>query len=147
MKRRFLLLPLLLLMASACEDLGPREGVAGVYRYTAYDDQGSLVITGELFFRRMDSTMVSGTWRFSASGSPEGLGPQIGEGNFLGNIQGGQMSLDLNPQYRDHNVILTGTITETRYEGEWMWVGYGGPIESGTFEAEKQRYSTTRGPI
>jgi len=45
------------------------------------------------------------------------------------------MYIDLNPNIRDANVFLRGTIDGKRFHGKWTFSAYTGPVTEGTFEA------------
>jgi hypothetical protein len=48
------------------------------------------------------------------------------------------MTLDLNPGWVDHNLLLHGRITSYTYLGEWEQVGFIGVMARGTFSAIKK---------
>jgi hypothetical protein len=85
-----------------------------------------------------DSVNVSGSWEFQKIGEPQQIGPQVGRGELRGVVDAERISIDLNPDYRDNNVILNGVVSGDTISGSWMYVGFPGPINSGTFQATKQ---------
>jgi hypothetical protein len=53
-------------------------------------------------------------------------------------LRGNVLSINLNPDYVDNNVLLTGRFSRTGYSGQWQWVGFRGVITSGTFQAVRR---------
>ncbi len=114
---------------------GPGDtSIVGMYRYTGYDSLGAVLITGTLEFKSVDSTSARGTWELDG---PEGYGPQIGVGTFEGWIDGGVVTLNLNPGWADNNVFLYGRMAAGVYSGQWDWVTFIGPTYTGSFTAVK----------
>ena len=115
---------------------GP-ETPQGRYVYKGYDSTGVKIVTGWLKIELDDSFTVSGEWNFYQVGEPENIGPQIGSGNLIGNYEKGKLSLNLNPNMQDNNVLLSGDYNDKIFAGEWMYVGYPGVLNQGTFRAVK----------
>ncbi len=114
----------------------PRDTtLIGDYRYTGYDSLGAAIITGTLGFRSVDSTSTRGVWELDG---PAGYGPQIGVGTFEGWIDGGVVTLNLNPGWADNNVFLYGRLAAGVYSGQWDWVTFIGPTYTGSFKAVKK---------
>jgi hypothetical protein len=67
-----------------------------------------------------DSATISGKWHFRSIGSPTNIGPQTGDGNLVGGVENGRVWIELNPQFKDNNLQLTGTLQGGRYSGQWM---------------------------
>jgi hypothetical protein len=67
-------------------------------------------------------------------------GPQIGKGDLRGSMkEDGELWINLNPDWVDHNVYLTGRYTGARYsdfEGTWVYSTFAGGIDGGRFEAK-----------
>lgn len=126
------------ILFSWCDDIitGP-ETPEGRYAYKGYDSTGVKIVTGWLKIELDDSVAVSGKWNFFNVGQPENIGPQIGSGSLIGNYEKGKLSLDLNPNMRDNNVVLIGDYEEKKFEGEWMYIGFAGVLNRGTFKAVK----------
>jgi hypothetical protein len=71
-------------------------------------------------------------------GNPQDIGPQTGDGTLVGGFHNGKLWVELNPQFRDNNLQLTGTLVGNRYSGEWAWISFVGITSTGTFEAVRQ---------
>lgn len=109
----------------------------GAYEYVGYDTNEVQIIEGWFNIEEEDSSGISGTWEFKSVNNPDYAGIHIGDGVFAGWIDSNHISIELYPGYRDHNVNLSGTMTNERIEGEWTTSGFAGPINHGTFHAEK----------
>jgi hypothetical protein len=136
----------LCLLSPACEDQGedpvssPYPGtVPSTYTYRAYTSSGALAVQGTLTLARSDSTTIVGTWTLEGVLSIDRVGPQIGTGTVAGVMTGSTLSLDLNPGWRDNNVILHGTIDGEKIVGTWSWVTFAGPTTNGAFEAVRKK--------
>ncbi len=44
-------------------------------------------------------------------------------------------SINLNPDYVDNNVFLLGVLEGTKMNGRWMYTGFPGVVNEGTFKA------------
>lgn len=143
----FLLCAVLL---GACRSFSERssDSPAGTYSYVAYDADGEKVVAGVLqigAIRGVEnrSYLLEGTWDMKAVGnSKEEIGPQLGKGRLIGTVDAdGSYWIDLNPDFRDNNVMLHGQIAGRIYEeieGEWQHVTLIGPANEGSFEAVRQ---------
>jgi hypothetical protein len=118
-----------------CTDSPTQPAPAGSFAYTSYDTTGAAVVTGWFTLDVSDSGAVSGEWHFWGIGNPRDVGPQIGGGALVGGFAEGDLWLELNPQFRDHNLSLHGTLQDDRYAGEWVWSSFVGVTNHGTFEA------------
>ena len=138
-------------LGTGCSDLGEPVGETGLvgtdgveyrevrpYTYTGYDSGGAVLITGRLNLVFSDTPEVSGTWDLAAApGVPtQGLGPQVGKGLLTGRLEGSAIGLNLNPNFVDNNVVLTGTLSSQKIEGRWDYVGFPGIIRRGAFVAQ-----------
>jgi len=103
--------------------------------YTSYDTTGTAIVNGWFTMTISDSGAISGEWHFNPIGNPQNIGPQTGEGNLIGSIYENNIWIELNPQYADNNLQLTGTLEGDRYAGEWMSIGFPGVTNHGSFEA------------
>jgi hypothetical protein len=126
---------------SSCEDGGSETGVgplpSGAYRYTSYDTNGVAIVRGWLSFTYEDSALITGEWKLDKIGNPQGIGPQIGGGTLAGSFYRGKLVIELNPQFRDNNLQLVGTLKTGGYRGEWFWISFVGISGRGTFEAAR----------
>ena len=126
------------LLFSWCDDLiTSPETPEGRYAYKGYDSTGVKIVAGWLKIELADSVTVTGEWNFYKVGQPENIGPQIGSGSLIGSYEKGRLSLNLNPNMIDNNVVLNGDYSEKKFEGEWMYIGVMGVINRGTFKAVK----------
>jgi hypothetical protein len=136
----------LFLVSPGCEDHGvatvnsPIPGAEpSTYTYRAYTSAGVLAVIGTLTMARSDSTRIVGTWALEGVSSIDSVGPQVGTGMLAGELKSSKLTLDLNPGWRDHNVILTGSIEGEKIVGSWMWITFAGPRTSGTFEVARKK--------
>lgn len=130
----------------ACEDQGestvisPLPGaVPTAYSYRAYTSAGLLAVVGTLTLAKTDSTKIAGTWATEGVSSIDRVGPQLGAGTLAGVLTGSTLSVDLNPGWRDNNVILVGSVEGGKIAGTWSWVTFAGPTSNGTFEAVRTK--------
>jgi hypothetical protein len=135
MKPLFLFIPILIAFWSCEQPVATSP--PGAFQYKAFDSTGTLVVQGWIVLDTRDSTHVVGEWRFAKIGEPHNIGPQVGEGNFEGSFYGGDLYLNLNPRFADNNVLLNGTLREKSFSGTWMWVGFPGPLNHGSFQAAR----------
>lgn len=108
-----------------------------IYRYTAYDSSHSKVARGWLFLKFKDD-MIKGEWEIEAVGSPQNIGPQTGNGNLKGGYGIDSIWVELQPQMCDNNLLLKGYLTDDGYSGRWIYVGFMGIINTGTFTVRKK---------
>lgn len=109
----------------------------GTYRYTSYDTTGTVLVRGWFTMDISDSNTISGEWHFTAVDTPKNIGPQTGDGKLVGSIKGTSVWIELNPQYRDNNLGLIGTLQGNRFSGTWQWISFAGISNQGPFVAEK----------
>lgn len=136
----------LFLVFPGCEDQGntdvnsPNPGTEpSTYTYKAYTSAGILAVVGALTLARIDSTMIAGTWVLEGVSSIDSVGPQLGTGRLAGELTESKLSLDLNPGWRDNNVVLIGSIEREKIVGTWTWITFAGPRTKGSFEAVKKQ--------
>lgn len=137
--RKFVLFLLIVLMASCYKN---RDGIFNilpkdVYTYTGCDSTGVVIVKGWLVLELEDSTQVTGEWEINKVGDPKGIGPQIGKGTLVGGFNEDQLWINLNPDYMDDNVFLSGSLEETEYSGTWSYSTFVGPVNWGVFKAVK----------
>ena len=110
---------------------------AEAFGYKAYDASGLRIAEGWFRFAIHDSAHISGEWHFARTNPTPNIGPQIGDGVLNETYQYGVLSLNLNPGNADNNVFLQGDYSGSSFAGDWVWIGFAGPINSGRFEATK----------
>lgn len=136
------LLVLLVLLALHCErNLNAPDSdttQSGAYSYTAYNTENAAVVSGWFTIEPTDSTAIRGEWHFQALGDTQHLGPQIGDGLLVGTLENNVLSINLNPDWVDNNVVLNGTRLGNRFDGTWMWITIAGPWTGGSFKAVKK---------
>ena len=141
MKIYVIIISLLLCIFFSCEkdksSVGFGPGPSGSFSYLSYDSLGTPVVSGWLTFEMTDSVKIDGSWQLKRLINRDDLGPQFGEGELIGQIEDLSIWMELNPQFRDHNLSLVGTISNSRIEGKWYWVSLPGVTNWGTFRAVK----------
>ncbi len=141
MKNYLIISSLLLCTLFSCEkdnsSIGFEPGPPGSYSYLSYDSLGTPVVSGWLKFEMTDSITIGGSWQLRKLVNRDDLGPQFGEGKLIGRIEDSSINMELNPQFRDHNLGLVGTRSNSRIEGKWFWVSLRGVTNWGTFKAVK----------
>ena len=141
MKNLFWLLSisvLFLILLGSCHNDPPTGTVSvGRFQYRAYDTSGTIVVEGWLTLTIIDSTNVQGEWHFTKVGNPANIGFHYGDGVLRGAFYHAGLSVGLNPNYIDNNVVLFGTYDGNSYVGTWQWIGFPGVLNHGTFEAVK----------
>ncbi len=139
-KLLFIVLLALLFSFASCDNesnslVGPTP--SGAYSYTSFDSLGMAIVRGWFTMIHEDSTKLIGNWSFQKIGNPQDVGPQVGAGKLVGGVDQDKIWVELNPQYRDHNLQLQGSITGNKFSGEWMWLSLAGISNHGTFVAIK----------
>jgi len=130
------LLPLLVAVTTCTQ---PTDSTPpGAFAFSSYDSTGAPLSSGWFSMKFSDSVTISGEWHFNPHDNPQDVGPQIGQGTLTGLVQGDQVFINLNPEFADNNVALSGTMTENRISGIWMWTTFAGPTNQGTFNAVKK---------
>lgn len=104
------------------------------YQYVGSSRDGVPIVRGQLSLFLADGN-VRGTWQLHSALSEGRIGPQIGRGSLVGTYSNGALHVNLNPNFLDNNVLLTGRFDRNRYAGRWEWVGFPGVLNGGTFEA------------
>ncbi len=114
-------------------------GVSGptydTYNYRAYDQSDRLVVVGDLVFHQLDTVHVKGAWQMLNVNGAEMTGISEAFGRFEGQLKADSLYIDLNPQWRDNNVILYGQFKNGIYQGKWQHIGFPGVMNEGRFEA------------
>jgi hypothetical protein len=110
-----------------------------LYDYRAYDSLAVEVARGQLAITSDDSSLVAGHWSIQAVGTPDDIGPQIGEGELVGAWWDGRLLVQLNPGVADNNVSLSGRYgyEGQRYEGTWQYLTFSGVRNEGSFTAHR----------
>ena len=118
----------------------------GVWDYFGYDQQGTLVVTGQLNVasKTLPSGgagfyQVQGTWNLQSTGQGNNscLGNQMGAGGFLGtlSISVAELRLSWPTNCADCNLDLIGTLWPDSYIGTW----YQYSCDGGHFTATRRR--------
>lgn len=129
MKPLSILISLLLLGTLSCKDAGTSidGNQLGIFQYSASDRNGTQVMRGTIVLHRNDAG-ITGVWQFTDGRS----------GELKGTIDNDMISLNLNPDLIDSNLLLTGRLSGSAYTGEWEQIGFAGVMASGTFMAIKR---------
>lgn len=104
--------------------------------------------TGRLVFDGgLEPGPLNGTWelRGPRDEAIAGLAPDVraafeqmrGSGTFSGELESGNLRLDLHPQRRDSNVLVLARDTGGEYSGVWEYVTIAGPVASGGAEVSR----------
>jgi hypothetical protein len=128
-------LVILLLYNSACILSQQEKREKQSYQYTAYDSLGKAIVQGTLTINFADSGSAQGQWDFFELHPISYRGPQVGEGELIGNLSKNQIWINLNPHYADNNVMLQGELNNKKITGRWSWITIIGPTSSGDFDA------------
>ena len=129
---------LILILLIGCKQTSSETIPGGAYAYTSYDSGGAALVSGWLTIIVSDSTTISGEWHFKSIGSPQRIGPQTGDGKLVGGINNDQVWIELNPQVRNNNLQLNGSLTQGQLAGQWSWISYNGIANQGTFKASRK---------
>ena len=117
---------------------GQQEPIpAGAFDYTAFDSTGRLIIQGWLMVDTHDSSNISGNWHISKVDDPDNLYPHMSDGELDGSFLDSLLQLNLNPDWSDNNVYLTGQFADSIFSGTWVWSTAWGISSEGTFQAIK----------
>ncbi|MCK5146314.1 hypothetical protein KAR48_06130 [bacterium] len=107
-----------------------------VYFTTIYDLNLLVKATGTFSIHPEDGYNVSGQWSFQPADAMENINnPFTGQGNMEGQLQNDSLWVNLHPGWADNNVWLRGTVHGDSLNGTWMWSGFPGIIDNGTFKA------------
>ena len=117
---------------SGSSPVGPR----GSYQYASFDTTGSLLVQGWMTIEVQGAT-VTGEWHFEKVSGGDRIGPQVGDGELIGNLDQGSLFISLNPNWVDNNIFLSGTFADGRFTGEWTYSSLIGLTNRGVFEAVK----------
>ncbi|UCG06347.1 MAG: hypothetical protein JSV83_20950 [Desulfobacterales bacterium] len=132
-------LSLLMFIGMACtantQDRSASSISVGIYNYIAKDNNGAVIAEGKLEITSVAANAINGKWELKTSAPMEQTGPQDGQGKIGGQLSRNKIILDLNPGWRDNNVVLSGTFQKGKLSGTWGWYGIAGAMQEGTFEA------------
>ncbi len=138
-KYSFLLIPLLTLgLWTGCKRSSGDAIPPGAYAYTSYDTGGTVIVRGWFTAVISDSTKVTGEWHFEPVGNPQRIGPQTGDGKLVGGVNGKKIWIELNPDVRNNNLQLNGTLVSEKLSGQWTWISYDGMANQGAFDAVRK---------
>ena len=129
-----ILISLMFVLASSC-DKSVESVPSNAYQYKAYDTTGYLIVQGWMTIVVHDSTNIDGEWHFTKVDDPQNIGPHFGDGTFHGAFDHGNLSLNLNPEFVDNNIMLQGRFASKSFSGKWFWIGLPGGLNHGGFEA------------
>jgi hypothetical protein len=116
--------------------------ISRTYQYKGFDADGKLVVQGTITLRVGETVKVTGDWKLRVLDKEnlKKLGPQDGSGKIGGELKGGRIFLNLNPDPHDFgdNIYLDGEVTQGdifKITGKWGHYGYyAGKIIEGRFE-------------
>lgn len=129
----------IMLLAFACRESSSITGPvkSGSYNYQSFDTLGNLLASGSMIIAQIDSVHLKGSWQLIKVQNRQDIGPQQGYGSLYGTLSDSMVVIDLNPDFRDNNVILTGTVNGKRIDGKWAWISFIGETNWGRFAAVK----------
>ena len=127
----------IILLCLGCKQTSLEPVPDGVFSYTSYDTTGVALVRGWFTMVWIDSGAIEGEWHFQAVGSPRHIGPQVGSGSLVGGVNGEHLCIELNPQFADNNLSLTGALTNDVFSGQWAWISYIGVTNHGPFIAAR----------
>jgi len=119
----------LVMMFGCLTDPGEFQ-IDGTYTYVGKKADGSIESTGSFSIWSTSDSTFFGSWV---------LENVQGDGKLVGWRKDGEVGMDLHPGWRDHNLLLKGTFKVRAISGTWQWVGFGGPMSEGTFEAKRKQ--------
>ena len=139
---RIVMFAFLLLFGIACNASTQDRSIpgisAGIYYYIAKDKSGAVIAEGQLEITSLTAHAIGGKWEIKTSAPMPRTGPQNGKGKIGGQLSRNKIILDLNPAWRDNNVVLSGRFQKGKLSGTWDWNGIAGTMAEGTFEATLQ---------
>ena len=139
---RIVMFAFLLLFGIACtantQDRSTSGISVGIYHYIAKDKSGAIGAEGKLEIASLEADAIGGKWEIKTSAPMSKTGPQNGKGKIGGQLSRNKIILDLNPAWRDNNVVLSGRFQKGKLSGTWDWNGIAGTMAEGTFEATLQ---------
>ena len=110
----------------------------GKFQYKAYDSSGTLVVEGWMTLAIQDTARITGAWHLTKVDDPQNIGPQLGDGELVGEFHDGSVLINLNPGFADNNVFLSGQFAADTFSGTWNWSGFAGILNRGNFQARRQ---------
>jgi hypothetical protein len=140
MKKICFLLFFVFILFSGCREVTTqvdgKEIPKGAFSYEAYDKSGNLIIFGWLNLQ-IASNIVVGDWDLNEVSDGSAPGPYHGTGKLQGSTNGNYININLNPNYMDNNIFLSGQKNGDVIDGTWTYSGYVGNVASGKFHAVK----------
>ena len=140
MLRIIFIIILLLLIFNACKQTSETvvfDVPQGSYAYFAYDTSSTLVAKGWYKFEYVDSVNIRGNWDLNKIGNPGNIGPQDGEGELIGTVTDTSICINLQPNFADNNIFLTGKFHNKYIYGKWQWATFVGITSWGSFNSKK----------
>ena len=134
--RNFYLALAALIMAACSNGSSDPNTAQQMFIYSALSDEGAELVAGVVELHVSGENVVSGEWEMDwvdGADTDSEIGPQVGEGQLSGMLEGNTLSLNLNPEMADNNVRLRGEWSGRTISGTWTWVGFPGALANGTF--------------
>ena len=88
-----------------------------VFQYFGYSRDRHVVVRGTLALSVSPAGRVAGRWELRGV-DPSRIGPQVGNGTLTGTLANGVLSINLNPENADNNILLSGRFSRTAYSGQ-----------------------------
>jgi len=131
-----LLVSLLLLATSHCNNNKPTNPILGQYELVGHDASGRLALSGTISFVSLEQNHLKGQCKIiREQNAPEGL--YESEGNCEALIDGNTISLDSAPFFDDAGLLLEGEFDGVTIRGIWKMDGFV-TRPGGKFEAVKK---------
>ena len=116
--------------------LGPPSGDS--FFYQSRDTLGQIIVSGWISLVKIDSSQMEGSWKLEKIKNRTDIGPQAGSGELKGWIIDNELFVNLQPNFRDNNLLLNGILKGNTYSGIWQWISFKGITNWGTFQAVKK---------
>ncbi len=108
----------------------------GIYKYSGYDDNDDLFVSGKLRLHFGEDSSLVGSWEMDAVAAGKTDHPHFGQGDLGGGIDNDTLWCNLHPGWRDHNIFLRGYYENGEITGEWSYISFIGYTSGGKFKAK-----------
>ena len=127
--------------ACSSDVVAPRASLSRSHtlRYDAYSDRFRPLLSGSFDLVVHEDSTVTGNWTItwvSGVDTTTPVGPQVGSGALQGHVlPDTSVWLNLNPDFVDYNVFLSGAATAKGLSGRWGYSTIAGEQVHGRFTA------------
>lgn len=128
------------LLLITCESTTKSERIyeefqPGIYKYSGYNDNNDLFVSGKLRLHFGEDSSLVGSWEMEAVAAGKTDHPHFGQGDLGGGIDSDTLWCNLHPGWMDHNIILRGYYENGEITGEWSYISFIGYTSGGKFKA------------